>query len=76
MKRVCKNAWGQYMRCRENASTESNKRAKMLQAPLKVHPLLIVKKPKNDLANAAEDLLEAMKHYRPKGVSLKQYFSF
>lgn len=69
MLRVCRNAWGQYLRCRETASNESNKRAKLLKPPNKVHPYFSTSKETADSA-ATDNLILEMKKYRPKGVSI------
>lgn len=70
MQRVCRNAWGQYIRCRENASSESNKRAKILRPPNKIHPFFAPSL-KNKNTSDTENFILQMKSYRPKGVRIK-----
>ncbi|XP_077287995.1 ATP-dependent RNA helicase DDX54 [Arctopsyche grandis] len=70
MHRVCRNAWGQYLRCRETASNESNKRAKLLKPPNKVHPYFSTNKETAESA-ATDNLILEMKKYRPKGTILE-----
>lgn len=64
MQQVCSNAYQQYIRSREAASTDSNKRVKELNIlAAGILPQFC------DADNAAIDLLSRMKKYRPRGVS-------
>ncbi|RVE42440.1 hypothetical protein evm_012916 [Chilo suppressalis] len=68
--RTCGRAWQQYSRWREPASADSNKRAKLLQAPAHTHPYLRG----NDHADHddnANTLADLIKNYTPKGTILE-----
>ncbi|KPJ06013.1 ATP-dependent RNA helicase DDX54 [Papilio machaon] len=62
--RVCERGWQQYVRWRESASAEANRRAKTTPAPVAPHPYLV------DCAagDQAVDMVEKIKNYMPKGV--------
>ncbi|XP_045534845.1 ATP-dependent RNA helicase DDX54 [Papilio machaon] len=65
--RVCERGWQQYVRWRESASAEANRRAKTTPAPVAPHPYLV------DCASGdqAVDMVEKIKNYMPKGTILE-----
>lgn len=68
MKKVCANAYRQYIRSRPGASVESVKRVKDINSnSFAVHPVF----PMRDVVQSStSDILEKMKNYRPSGVRL------
>lgn len=54
----------QYIKWREPASAEANKRAKTTQFPVLTHPFL-----DDESDSAAVNMIEQIKNYTPKGVS-------
>lgn len=64
--RVCGRGWQQYIKWREPASAEANKRAKITSFPVLTHPFLV---DEND--DAAVDMIEKIKNYTPKGTILE-----
>ncbi|KAJ8733178.1 hypothetical protein PYW08_001476 [Mythimna loreyi] len=64
--RVCGRGWQQYIKWREPASAEANKRAKTTPFPVLTHPFLV---DEND--NAAINMIEQIKNYTPKGTILE-----
>ncbi|CAH2071003.1 unnamed protein product, partial [Iphiclides podalirius] len=65
--RVCARGWQQYVRWREPASAEANRRAKTTPAPPHPHPyLLTAPAPQRTL-----DLLQQINSYQPKGTILE-----
>jgi ATP-dependent RNA helicase DDX54/DBP10 len=70
MKKVCVNAYRQYIRSRPGASVESVKRVKDINAnSFAVHPVFSAQDP---IQSSASDILEKMKNYRPSGVRLNK----
>jgi ATP-dependent RNA helicase DDX54/DBP10 len=70
MKKVCSNAYRQYLRSRPGASVESVKRVKDISLnSFGVHPVFPVQ---GTIQSKASDILEKMKNYRPNGVSLNK----
>jgi ATP-dependent RNA helicase DDX54/DBP10 len=66
MKKVCVNAYRQYIRSRPGASVESVKRVKDISAnSFAIHPVFSVQ---DSIQSGALDILEKMKNYRPNGV--------
>ncbi|KPJ03702.1 ATP-dependent RNA helicase DDX54 [Papilio xuthus] len=65
--RVCERGWQQYVRWRESASAEANRRAKSTPAPVAPHPYLV------DCASGDEavDMVAKIKNYMPKGTILE-----
>ncbi|KAL4706913.1 hypothetical protein ACJJTC_012372 [Scirpophaga incertulas] len=64
--RTCSRGWQQYIKWRESASSEANKRAKCTPAPVHTHPYL------DDTSDGANDLVERIKNYTPnKGTILE-----
>lgn len=65
MRKVCNNAYQQYVRSRPGASTESVRRIKELRInEAGVFPQY------SDVSSTAVDLMSRMKSYRPQGVSI------
>jgi ATP-dependent RNA helicase DDX54/DBP10 len=70
MRRVCANAYRQYIRSRPGASVESIKRVKDINLNrFAVHPVFPVK---GAIQCNASDILEKMKNYKPNGVRLNK----
>ncbi|XP_053604213.1 ATP-dependent RNA helicase DDX54 [Plodia interpunctella] len=64
--RTCSRGWQQYLKWREPASAEGNRRAKLTSTPVLTHPFLV-----DDGQNAANELVEKIKNYTPKGTILE-----
>ncbi|CAD0197411.1 unnamed protein product [Chrysodeixis includens] len=64
--RVCARGWMQYIKWREPASAEANKRAKTTQFPVLTHPFL-----DDESDSAAVNMIEQIKNYTPKGTILE-----
>ncbi|CAH1647234.1 unnamed protein product [Spodoptera littoralis] len=64
--RVCGRGWQQYIKWREAASAEANKRAKLTNFPVVAHPFLV-----DETEIAAVDMIEKIKNYTPKGTILE-----
>ncbi|KAF9414457.1 hypothetical protein HW555_007654 [Spodoptera exigua] len=64
--RVCGRGWQQYIKWREPASAEANKRAKLTNFPVVAHPFLV-----DETESAAVDMIEKIKNYTPKGTILE-----
>ncbi|KAM3967273.1 ATP-dependent RNA helicase DDX54 [Aphomia sociella] len=64
--RTCSRGLQQYVKWREAASAEANKRAKTIAPPALTHPFLI-----DDSADDANKLVEQLKNYTPKGTILE-----
>lgn len=69
MKRVCDNAYQQYVRSRPGASSESVKRVKKLH----INEAGVIPQ-YSDISSTAADILSRMKNYRPQGVSMNILF--
>lgn len=70
MKKVCANAYRQYIRSRPGASVESVKRVKDINPnSFAVHPVFPVQ---DAIHSSVSDMLEKMKNYRPNGVRLNE----
>jgi ATP-dependent RNA helicase DDX54/DBP10 len=68
VKKVCANAYRQYIRSRPGASVASVKRVKNISPNnFAVHPVFPVQ---DVIQSDASDMLEKMKNYRPNGVRL------
>lgn len=65
MRKVCNNAYQQYIRSRPGASAESVKRTKELC----INEAGILSQ-YSDISHAAADIMSRMKNYRPQGVSI------
>ncbi|KAJ2951993.1 hypothetical protein O0L34_g4256 [Tuta absoluta] len=65
--RVCGRGWQQYVKWREPASAEANKRAKTISLPVLTHPYLV-----NEGDEAVNDFVQQIKNYHPKG-QIKNY---
>ncbi|KAI8424568.1 hypothetical protein MSG28_003024 [Choristoneura fumiferana] len=66
--RVCGRGWQQYLRWREAASADANRRAKLTAPPTLVHPFL------RDAAEShahADNLADQIKNYTPRGTILE-----
>lgn len=63
--RVCGRGWQQYIKWREPASAEANRRAKSTSPPDRTHPFLV-----DETMEAANELARQIKNYTPKGVSI------
>lgn len=61
---MCGRGWQQYIKWREAASAEANKRAKNVPTPELTHPFLI-----DENSEKADQLVQMIKNYTPKGVS-------
>ncbi|XP_023940807.1 ATP-dependent RNA helicase DDX54 [Bicyclus anynana] len=64
--RVCGRGWQQYVRWREPASAEANRRAKLTAPPAAPHPCLLER-----AQLQAAELVEQIKSFRPKGTILE-----
>ncbi|KAF4526402.1 hypothetical protein B566_EDAN012693 [Ephemera danica] len=65
MAKVCSNAYGKYLKSRPGASVDSVRRAKQLDlAVASPHPMFRDIESKSE---AATDILQRMKHFRPSG---------
>ncbi|OWR54619.1 putative ATP-dependent RNA helicase DDX54 [Danaus plexippus plexippus] len=64
--RICGRGWQQYLKWREAASAEANKRSKVTPRPTLPHPFLV---DENDQTTIA--LVEQIKNYTPKGTILE-----
>ncbi|XP_013190195.2 ATP-dependent RNA helicase DDX54 [Amyelois transitella] len=64
--RTCARGWQQYVKWREPASAAANQRAKLSAAPARAHPFLL-----DGADQAADDLVEKIKNYTPKGTILE-----
>ncbi|CAG4917115.1 unnamed protein product [Colias eurytheme] len=64
--RVCGRGWQQYIKWREPASADANKRAKQLTPPTAPHPFVI-----DQSERAADELVDQIKNFRPKGTILE-----
>ncbi|XP_037296451.1 LOW QUALITY PROTEIN: ATP-dependent RNA helicase DDX54-like [Manduca sexta] len=64
--RTCSRGWQQYVKWREPASAEANKRAKTTDAPTMTHPFLV-----DDNMDKAVDMVQQIKNYTPKGTILE-----
>ncbi|XP_046963265.1 ATP-dependent RNA helicase DDX54 [Vanessa cardui] len=64
--RVCGRGWQQYVRWREAASAEANRRAKATPPPARPHPFL-----RDAHERAGADLAELIRNYTPKGTILE-----
>jgi ATP-dependent RNA helicase DDX54/DBP10 len=70
MKKVCANAYKQYIRSRPGASVESVRRVKDINPnSFAVHPVFPVQ---DSIQSSTSDILEKMKNYRPSGVRLNR----
>jgi ATP-dependent RNA helicase DDX54/DBP10 len=70
MKKVCANAYRQYIRSRPGASVESVKRVKNINHnSFTIHPVFPVQ---DAIQSNASDILEKMRNYRPSGVRLNK----
>ncbi|XP_013172299.1 PREDICTED: ATP-dependent RNA helicase DDX54 [Papilio xuthus] len=65
--RVCERGWQQYVRWRESASAEANRRAKSTPAPVAPHPYLV----ECASGDEAVDMVAKIKNYMPKGTILE-----
>lgn len=65
MRKVCNNAYQQYVRSRQGASTESVKRIK----ELRINEAGILPQ-YSDISRTAAEIISKMKNYRPQGVSI------
>lgn len=65
MRKVCNNAYQQYIRSRPGASTESVRRIK----ELRINEAGILPQ-YSDVSHTAADIISRMKNYRPQGVSM------
>ncbi|XP_013139112.1 PREDICTED: ATP-dependent RNA helicase DDX54 [Papilio polytes] len=65
--RVCSRGWQQYVRWREPASADGNKRAKATPSPLAPHPFLL----DSPTADDAAHMVQNIKNYTPKGTILE-----
>lgn len=65
MRKVCNNAYQQYVRSRPGASAESVKRVK----ELRISEAGVLSK-YSDVSPTAADLISRMRNYRPQGVSI------
>ncbi|KAJ0178676.1 hypothetical protein K1T71_005451 [Dendrolimus kikuchii] len=64
--RTCSRGWQQYVKWREPASAEANKRAKATALPVVTHPFLL------DIEmDPTMDLVQQIKNYTPKGTILE-----
>ena len=67
LKRVCGNAYKQYIRSRPGASIESVKRVKEIEPDkFPIHPLFPAQ---FEVESSTYDFLKKIKNYRPQGVS-------
>ncbi|KAF9800135.1 hypothetical protein SFRURICE_012792 [Spodoptera frugiperda] len=64
--RVCGRGWQQYIKWREPASAEANKRAKLTNFPVVAHPFLV-----DETESEVVDMIEKIKNYTPKGTILE-----
>ncbi|XP_045519586.1 ATP-dependent RNA helicase DDX54 [Pieris brassicae] len=64
--RVCGRGWQQYIKWREPASADANKRAKLVNLPSLVHPFLL-----EEGQDAVVELVDKIKNFRPKGTILE-----
>ncbi|XP_034829904.1 ATP-dependent RNA helicase DDX54 [Maniola hyperantus] len=64
--RVCGRGWQQYIRWREAASAEANRKAKLTTPPTLPHPYLV-----DPSQMQAEELVDQIKNFRPKGTILE-----
>ncbi|CAK1546221.1 unnamed protein product [Leptosia nina] len=64
--RVCGRGWQQYVKWREPASADANKRAKLVNLPTLVHPFLL-----DEGQEAVVELVDKIKNFRPKGTILE-----
>ncbi|XP_059062414.1 ATP-dependent RNA helicase DDX54 isoform X1 [Achroia grisella] len=64
--RTCSRGLQQYVKWREAASAEANKRAKTITPPALTHPFLL-----EDSGDDANKLVEQIKNYTPKGTILE-----
>ncbi|CAG9794949.1 unnamed protein product [Diatraea saccharalis] len=64
--RTCSRAWQQYLKYREPASAEANKRAKTITPPIQLHPYL-----HDHTTQNSDALVEQIKNYKPKGTILE-----
>jgi ATP-dependent RNA helicase DDX54/DBP10 len=70
MKKVCVNAYSQYIRSRPGASVESIKRVKDINVSgFAIHPVFSAQ---DTIQSSASDILEKIKNYRPSGVRLNK----
>ena len=65
---MCGRGWQQYVKWREPASADANRKAKALATPTAPHPFL------GGAPDEAAALVDMIKNYTPKGVSIF-YFS-
>lgn len=68
MRKVCNNAYQQYVKSRPGASMESVKRIK----ELRINEAGVLPEYSDD-SHAAADIISRMKNYRPQGVSVTLY---
>ncbi|CAH2105468.1 unnamed protein product [Euphydryas editha] len=66
--RTSARGWQQYVRWREAASAEANRKAKATAPPARVHPFLAERA---DRADRAPDLADLIRNYTPKGTILE-----
>ncbi|KAL0882577.1 hypothetical protein ABMA27_001030 [Loxostege sticticalis] len=64
--RTCSRGWQQYIKWREPASAEANKRAKVTTIPVHTHPFLL-----DEAGDNSNDLVAQIKNYTPKGTILE-----
>lgn len=64
--RTCSRGWQQYVKWREPASAEANKRAKSTEVPVQPHPFLV-----EQSESTAIDMIQQIKNYTPKGTILE-----
>ncbi|XP_041971231.1 ATP-dependent RNA helicase DDX54 [Aricia agestis] len=65
-RRVCERGWQQYVRWREAASAEANKRAKTTPPPVAPHPYLAAA-----VETEQANMVEQIKNYAPRGTILE-----
>ncbi|XP_072939579.1 ATP-dependent RNA helicase DDX54 isoform X2 [Epargyreus clarus] len=64
--RTCSRGWQQYVKWREPASAEANRRAKLTAAPSATHPFLV-----DHDGDGNVEMVEQIKKYTPKGTILE-----
>ncbi|XP_028160377.1 ATP-dependent RNA helicase DDX54 [Ostrinia furnacalis] len=64
--RTCSRGWQQFIKWRESASAEANKRAKITTIPVHTHPFLL-----DEGGDNANDMVAQIKNYTPKGTILE-----